>query len=317
VVAVGGGALGLFAYYSREFGASFLECVDQLFLFSFLFAVCLAFYGIVRQFLSLAVPKLSTGLPANPFAAVRGTAKKIGIVLWEFLPVLILLLTLSLIFSVMNPLGRARLADVPIIGFEHFFTGTYAFAWLGSFHWPHLVIEFIIGCFLNVATIVILPTLLVGYLTPRVFREMLTAFALGMMVLMACWLAVPALSPHDRFIDNVYHLPVPADVARAVANYRPQPEIQDFLVKIRTGKEGLLALPTTTVPSAHIFWIVLAGYYFFKSKKWLGWAMLPFLAASALGTVLLAQHYLLDVIASFAVVAISVWAARKLASCSR
>jgi hypothetical protein len=309
-----GGPLGLFMYYSREFGASFFACLDQLALLACLFVIGLAFYGIIRRFLFLFLE--STGskidLSDSPFTAVRAAGKKLGGVLLDFLPSMILLLVLSLVFSEANALDKTRLVDISIIGSERLFTGTYVFAWLGSFHWPHAVIIFIIGCFVNIATIVILPALYVGYATPRVFREMLTAFAIGMIILAACWLLVPALSPQDRFIDDAYHLPVPPGLAVVVANYHPQSEIQDFLAKIRVGKDNLPDLPTSTIPSAHIFWLGLAGYYFFKSKKWLGWVALPFLAASALGTVLLAQHYFLDVVASGVVVAISIWAARRL-----
>jgi membrane-associated phospholipid phosphatase len=315
----GGGPFGLLAYYAQAFGVDFFKCLDQLFLLACLFVTFLAFYGIMRRFLFLFLESIHSKMAAkvdlsgSPWRAVRAAAKRLGGVLLDFLPSMVLLLLLSLIFSEANGLDKSRLADLGVIAPEHFFTGTYIFAWFGSFHWPHPIIEFIIGCFMNVATVVILSALYVGYVTPRVFREMLTAFAIGMMILAACWLAVPALSPQDRFIDDVYKLPVPTGLADVVANYHPQPEIQDFLTNIRVGKSDLPNLPTSTIPSAHIFWLGLAGYYFFKSKKWLGWIALPFVIASGFGTVLLAQHYLLDVIASLVVVAVSVWAAKRLA----
>jgi membrane-associated phospholipid phosphatase len=95
-------------------------------------------------------------------------------------------------------------------------------------------------------------------------------------------------------------------MATVIANYHPEPQITDFLKTVRAEKADLPDLPTTTIPSAHVFWLGIAGYYFFKSKKWLGWIMAPFLVASAAGTVLLAQHYLLDVIASLLIVALVV-----------
>ena len=92
-----------------------------------------------------------------------------------------------------------------------------------------------------------------------------------------------------------------------VAGYHPQEEVEQFLKNVRIQKTGLTDLPTSTIPSAHIFWLGVAGYYFFKSKKWLGWITLPFLAASAAGTVFLAQHYFPDIIASLAVIALAVF----------
>jgi membrane-associated phospholipid phosphatase len=81
------------------------------------------------------------------------------------------------------------------------------------------------------------------------------------------------------------------------------------LAQIRTGKENLPALPTSTIPSAHIFWASIVGYYLFRTKKWLGWITLPVLLASSFGTVLLAQHYFLDIPAGMAVAAIAIWLA--------
>ena len=309
---VGGGPLGLFSYYVQAFGFSLFECLDQLALIAFVFVVFLAFYGIMRRFLFLFLESVDSpwakriNLRGSPWKVVRETARKLGAVLLDVLPAMILLLVLSLVFSEANGLDKTRLFDVSVIGWERFVAGTYVFAWLATIVWPHWLIAFVISCFLNVATIVILPALFVGYVTPRVFREMTAAFAIGMTILMFCWLAVPALSPQDRFVDDVYRLPVTANIAAAVAGYHPQPEIQAFLTNIRTGKESLPNLPTTTIPSAHIFWLGLAAYYFFKSKKWLGWITLPFIVASAFGTVLLAQHYLLDVVASVVVVGISI-----------
>ena len=312
----GAGIWTFLAYSSRVFGASFLECLDQLALLLFLFVVVLAFWGIMKRFVSLfwkdrKLHRLIEDSDRHLLALVRDTALRLWHAVGELIPVAILLILVSLIFSEANSLDKFRLGDLMVISWEHALTGTYVFAALGGLHLPNVVAVFIIGCFVNVAVIVILPALFVGYATPKVFQELITAFCIGTMILVPLWLILPALSPQDRFIDNAYRLPVPPGLALAVANYHPQPTIADFLQTVRTEKAGLPDLPTTTVPSAHIFWLGIAGYYFFKSKKWLGWIMLPFLVASACGTVLLAQHYLFDVIASLVIVAISVAAAKK------
>ena len=80
------------------------------------------------------------------------------------------------------------------------------------------------------------------------------------------------------------------------------------------GKSGLPALPTSTIPSAHIFWATIAGYYLFRAKKWLGWIALPFLLASTAGTVILAQHYSIDILIGAFLAAFAVWVAASVTS---
>lgn len=292
------------AYSAHTFGTSLVECLEQLALFLFLFLVTFAFIGIVARCVLMFFPKSKWHKMIDgrrPFTVFWNTMKRMWKVVLMLLPVAIFLILVSLVFGEANILDKMRLQDLAVIGWEREFTGVYVFAALGAVRLPHLLIDFIVGCFTAIAVIVIMPALFVGYATPRVLKEMITAFCIGMMILIPLWLLMPALSPQDRFIDNVYGLSVPPQIAAAVANYHPQPEIEDFLRGVRSEKAGLPDLPTTTIPSAHVFWAAIAGWYFFRSKKWLGWAMLPFLIASGVGTVILAQHYLLDVFASLIV----------------
>ena len=114
------------------------------------------------------------------------------------------------------------------------------------------------------------------------------------------WILFPALSPHDRYIDNIYMLPVSEEVSHQLANYNPPPEIVDFLADMRKGKEGLRWLPTTTLPSAHVAWAVLAIYYAYKADRRLLVIAAPLVIFSSLGTAMLAQHYLVDIPAGMA-----------------
>ena len=206
-----------------------------------------------------------------------------------------------------NMMAPARLQDNSVIGIEHAIFGNYVFAALGAIHYPHWLIVFIIWSFGNMALLLIVAGIIIAYIAPKNFRELLVAFCVGILAMVPLWIAVPVLSPQDRYIDNVYHLATPPSIAQAVANYHPQSEIEDFLKSVRAGKQGLPALPTSTFPSAHVFWASIAGYYLFRTKKWLGWIALPLLLASTFGTVLLAQHYFLDVPAGMAIGAIAIW----------
>ena len=204
----------------------------------------------------------------------------------------------------------ARLHDALVIGWEHAIFGTYVFAALGNFHYWNWLLACIIFCFNNMAIALIVAGIILSYISLKYFHELLIAFCLGILMMVPIWLLLPVLSPQDRFIDNIYHLPDPSGIATVVANYHPQPQLEAFLKFVRSGKTDLPALPTSTIPSAHIFWAMLAGYYLFRAKRWLGWIVLPFLIASSFGTILLAQHYFLDVPAGLAIAALAIWLAR-------
>jgi len=133
-----------------------------------------------------------------------------------------------------------------------------------------------------------------------------------LMILYASWLVFPVLSPHDRFIDNIYKLPVSTTIQRYVENYQPQQEIKVFLEGMRESKEGLGVLPTSTFPSAHVAWAVLLVYYAWRLQPMLGLIAFPFAALSSLGTFLFAQHYFVDLPAGILVSVFSIWIAHWL-----
>lgn len=105
----------------------------------------------------------------------------------------------------------------------------------------------------------------------------------------------PVLSPNDRFVDNVYNLPIPAEVQQYVEEYRPQKEVLAFWEKIYASREGLEIFPTTAIPSAHVVWAVFLVYYAYRTWKWLLLAAFPFAFLSTFGTTLFAAHYFVDI----------------------
>jgi hypothetical protein len=302
-------------YYGRSLAGSFAGFFYTAILFICLGAIALVIWSLGGAFLSIIFPKWRrTGAnnnakaaadPREIFIAAARRSREMLLVI----PAVLFVAIVALAMGEANMFAPVRLQDAVIIGLEHALFGNYVFAALGAIHYPHWLIAFIVFSFENMALILIGAGIVLSFIARERFRELLIAFCIGILAMFPLWLMVPVLSPQDRFINNVYHLPDSQQLALAVANYHPQPEIANFLQTIRTGKAGLPALPTSTIPSAHIFWAALAGYYLFRAKKWLGWVALPFLLASSFGTVLLAQHYFLDVPAGLAVAALAIWLA--------
>jgi hypothetical protein len=312
----GGASWQATAYYFSQIGRSLEYLAVGGAYFAAMLLIFLVIASQVRNFAVLA--RRSGGRPMmfgseTLLGALRNGGRTIGKALLTMLPAFLFIILLSFTLDGLNGLDRARLVDAALLGPEHALFGGYVFVALGSIHYPAFLIRFIIFSFENMSGILLLSAFLLAYFSMRLLREQVASFCFAMILMVPLWFAFPALSPQDRFVDNVYHLPIMANIAVAITAYHPGPQIADFLASVRAGKNGLANMPTSTMPSAHAVWAVLAGFYLFRAKKWLGWIALPFLAASFIGTVILAQHYFLDVLFGLAIAAFAIWVVEKLA----
>lgn len=302
----GGFAGDNLAAWLNYYGATFAGSLASFFYGAVLFLcgalVALVIWTLAKSFLTHAAD------PRKIFIAALRRSRDV----WLIIPAILYITVVALAMGEANEFARARLVDGSIIGWEHTLFGVYVFAALGAIHYPHWLIEFIIFSFSNMGLTLVITGILLSYLAPRRFHELITAFCIGILLMVPIWLLIPVLSPQDRYIDNVYHFAVaaePQSLAAVVADYHPQAEIANFLSEVRTEKTDLPALPTSTMPSAHVFWAVLAGYYLFRlraKQRWIAWIALPFLLASTFGTVLLAQHYFMDIPVAMVIAAVAI-----------
>jgi membrane-associated phospholipid phosphatase len=316
----GNGLAAWVNYYAHDMAGSLAAFFYYAILLVCLLAIVLVIWTLGGGFLAIAFPKkfgdarIGAGeknhgkSPRETFLAVADRSREVLLVI----PAILFITIVALAMGEANEFAPARLKDAVVIGWEHALFGNYVFAALGNLHYPSWLLSFIIFSFDNMALGLIIIGIILAYIARARFRELLVAFCIGILVMVPLWLTVPVLSPQDRFINNMYKLPDSPPVAAAVANYHPQPQLAAFLQSVRTDKAGLPVLPTSTFPSAHVFWATLAGYYLFRAGRqwrWLAWIVLPFLVASTFGTILLAQHYFIDVPAGLAVAALAIWLA--------
>ena len=210
-------------------------------------------------------------------------------------PLLLGFYVLSLAIGQLNLFNASNLKDELLLQWDFFLTGIYPSLSLGLGAWPGWFVKLVEVSFLYLGMALLAFAFYAFFWRRNIFREAVAAFFAGIMILFLGWTLFPAMSPHDRFLDNVYGLSVPPLVQEYVNDYHPQEEIRSFLSYIRERKEGLSYLPTTTMPSAHVAWATLLAYYAWRAHRWLGLAVLPFALLSMLGTVLFAQHYFVDI----------------------
>lgn len=233
------------------------------------------------------------------------------------LPALLAFYSFTLALGQLNVFNKDRLQDELLARWDVLVTGTFPPLSLASLHYPAWFVEAVSISFLFLGTVLAFLAAYLFQARQKVFDEAIGAFFAGSLILFAGWIFFPVLSPQDRFIDNEYNLPVPASVQEYVDAYRPQEEIATFLKDVRERKRDLTVLPTSTFPSAHVFWSALVSYYAWRAHKWLILFAFPFAVLSSLGTVFFAQHYFVDIPAGILVGVVSVWLARRLANSSK
>jgi len=306
-------------FYVETMGRSLAYIAVVAIDFAAIFLAFLAIVSNLKNFIGLFkgrryVPTMLGGTSLK--ATCRNGAKTLWRAIVVVAPAIVLMIVMSLVLDGMNVVDKARLLDVRILGLEQSFLGGYGFTVFGSVHYPTWLARFIVWSFESMSGLLLVAAFIVAYVREEILRELVASFCFCMILMVPAWFLFPALSPQDRFVDNIYHLPETAMIAAAVSQYHPVAPIADFLTSVRAEKSGLADLPTSTLPSAHAAWAVLVGYYLFRARRWLGWIALPILIASTAGTVILAQHYVFDVpvgilIAAFAIFLVSTVAKKE------
>lgn len=221
-------------------------------------------------------------------------------------PIFLNLFLFSYVVGYINAVNRNRLIDLQLAALDHRITGSYLFLKLETISFPSWLIESVEFSFLNLPLFIVLVAI-IAYLRSRlVFSKYAVAFFTSILLMIPLWLAVPVMSPQDRFIDNVYHLKDPPRMESALENFTPVPGVEEFLKQMRRAKGDLDVMPTTTFPSSHAAWATIALIYLLEVSSAAGIFFAPFLLLSTIGTFYLAQHYFVDTPAGIIIGVVSV-----------
>ena len=232
------------------------------------------------------MPKVRAGF--SPFPRYINEVLKLGI------PILLNLILFSYVVGHINAISRDRLIDVKLAAIDHWLTGTYPFITLETLRLPDWFVETVVLSFVNLPFFLAFGAVVTYRKSKLVFSKYAIAFFTSIVLMIPVWLAVPVMSPQDRFIDNVYRLNEPPGVKEALGNYTPVAPVKAFLEQMRKSKEGLAIMPTTTFPSSHAAWAAIVLIYLFEASAVAGAVTAPFLILSTFGTFYLAQHYFVD-----------------------
>lgn len=209
-------------------------------------------------------------------------------------PILLNLFLFSYVVGYVNAINRHRMIDTKLASVDFWLTGTYPFLKLEMIKFPPWLIEAVEFSFSNLTVFLVLAGLITYLKNKAAFSKYAVAFFTSILLMVPIWLAVPVMSPQDRFIDNVYHLKDPPQIASELRDFSPVPQVETFLEQMRESKNGLEIMPTTTFPSSHAAWATIAFVFLLEASGAASIFFAPFLILSTLGTFYLAQHYFVD-----------------------
>jgi len=245
---------------------------------------------------------------ARAASAARAFARECGDFFRLAFPVVISLLLQAYIVGAVSEASRSRLVDETLLQWDRVLTGGDPFILLQSFPYPGWFEWSVIASYAGLGAALIIFAVYCFHSYRDIFKEFAAAFTVCSLIMLAVWIAAPALGPQIRFIDNVYNLPIPASVGVALENYRPDGRVRAFQEEIMKTVGKSSNAPISTMPSAHVAWALLAGWYAFRASRKIAVVFAPFLILSSFGTVFLAQHYLVDIPAGIAAGALAILA---------
>jgi len=304
------GGQDIVGHYLKLNGPRLVWTLILVFIALFAHGVVLWVKAAIRQVdPATLVTRQNAGLLIRQTRAVLKNLVTLGI------PFVLAFSSLSLALGPLNVFNATRLRDELLFSWDVWLTGTFPPLTLSSFQYPGWFVSTVESPFFYLVPVL---TIFGAYLfiaRPHVFREAAGAFFLAAIIMFAGWFTFPVLSPNDRFVDNVYNLPVPPETQQYVERYQPQKEVLAFWEKIYASRENMEIFPTTAIPSAHVVWAVFLIYYSWRVWKWLLVFSLPFGLLATFGTNLFAAHYFVDiltgVVCGAGAIFIARWLARK------
>lgn len=152
------------------------------------------------------------------------------------------------------------------------------------------------------------------FLNPKALSRITAAFMLSMAISLPFWFLFPALSPEEAYKKNVLGARLPTDLEDSLTSYSPNEKLAALLAYFEkrgeSGRDHYYAV--TTMPSMHIAWATIMLYFGFLLLPASLLFLIPYYLLNMAGTVLLLQHYAVDIFGGIAVAAIAIYFSKKI-----
>ena len=211
---------------------------------------------------------------------------------------------------------RFNTADVFLIGLDRKLLGVYPFVWLPTFfnqEWFSHLMYFIyiyIGIPLG-------GTLILLFLFSRdfLFRRVVLAFTIMFVIAYPIFYFLPCQDPSNYFLRNIRGRSFSPETISMLQEYAPNALTSGYINRIAEAETNVSrdnTVPISCFPSMHAAWSFMIVYFLAKLRRRSLFVSLPWLALLLLSGVYFAQHYAVDYLIAFVVVATSLFLANLL-----
>lgn len=144
-----------------------------------------------------------------------------------------------------------------------------------------------------------------------VFLRFSLSFLVSLIISLPIWFALPALTPMDRYLINVYKAPISATIESEISAYEPNPSLLKFIEDMKPTKPGI-SQGISTFPSMHVAWGLLVAFFLFELWSPSLIITIPYVFLNSLATVYTLEHYTIDILAGIIIIILSVITANKI-----
>ena len=218
----------------------------------------------------------------------------------------LLVVGLGLLFHMFAPPEIAQVSR-EMMQIDHALFGgypVYALQFLG--HIP-LITPLIVYAYLYTPLFLGIIFLMLLFFRVRLFRHFFLTTTFAFFLCFPLWYMFPALTPNEMYRYNLFALTIPSDIKSEALAHPAGPLVETMMTNIETIwiDPDRTTIAVSTMPSMHVIWgieVALFGYLLIRRYA-LFFAL--YCCLNILGTMLLLQHYAIDVIVGALVGAVS------------
>lgn len=277
-------------------GIAFFQLFFLVFIIYFSFKTVISIGHIFAHF--IVYPKESLGKFYINFALIKKSLKNSILFFLSIIRVSLVIIlpfsSISLLLSGMLRNIREPLWNITFIEFDKLLIGYYPFSFFTktSFLNDLFLSQVFLKSFLFLSVFMGISGLIFYIYKRGLFSQYIAAICLTMLFSLPFWYFLPALSPQNAFIYNIFQKPLPESISLSLNNYQPNEILHDFQSKVNESQKDTGSI--STMPSMHIAWAFLTVFYLALFSRISLFLTLPWFFLSSFGTVYLAQHYILD-----------------------
>jgi membrane-associated phospholipid phosphatase len=207
-----------------------------------------------------------------------------------------------LVLYIVTQSGHQRMVNELLMSWDKAVFGVQPFLW---FHMvsnplkPFLdAITLLIGTSFDKLSTIMGCSLVLLYNKKKIFAGLVISYFVAIIFGLVLWSIFPVNSPNNYYLSK----------NPQIEGYQPNKLVDDFQTNIREQQKD--TLPISTFPSAHVMWGFETMFFWALYSRKTLFISVPWFILMSLGTVYLAQHWAVDILAAIPLAVFSIMISR-------